>query len=72
MFKRTKKTVFWKPAQNSSTGYLVLDGRTDAVAGIVAKSENLDRTKTKREDLDVVLDFDKEDRLIGIEIVQYD
>ena len=71
MVKKPKK-VFWKPATDEGTGYLVLDGRTEIVSGIVKRTETLSAAETKRKDLMVNLDFDAEDRLIGIEIVNYD
>jgi len=69
---RKHKTVFWKPAADLGTGYLELDGKSKPQAGVVKRTERLDTTKTNREDLDVNLDFDADNRLIGIEIVHYD
>lgn len=71
MFRRRKK-VFWKPAGDLGTGYLELDGRRKLISGIVKKTETLALEKTNRDDLDVNLDFDADNRLIGIEIVHYD
>ena len=71
MFLKRKK-VFWKPAGDLGTGYLELDGRRKPVSGLVERTETLDTEKTNREDLDVNLDFDADNRLIGIEIVHYD
>ncbi len=71
MFLKRKK-VFWKSAGDIGTGYLELDGRRKLVSGLVKRTETLDTEKTNREDLDVNLDFDADNRLIGIEIVHYD
>ena len=71
MFSRTKK-IFWRAAKGQSTGYLELDGRKRAVSGIVNRTETIDVSKTNRNDLMVNLDFDKDDRLIGIEVVSFD
>lgn len=49
-----------------------MDGRKTLVSGVVKRTESLDLEKTKRDDLCVNLDFDVDDRLIGIEIVNYD
>jgi len=71
LFARAKK-VFWRAAKDQGTGYLVLDGRKRAVAGIVRRTETLDVSKTNRDDLMINLDYDKDDRLIGIEVVNFD
>ena len=71
MFGRTKK-IFWRAAKDQATGYLELDGRKRAVSGIVNRTETIDVSKTNRDDLMVNLDFDKDNRLIGIEVVSFD
>jgi len=71
LFAKAKR-VFWRAAKDQGTGYLVLDGRTHAVEGIVHRTETLDVSKTNRDDLMVNLDFDKDERLIGIEVVSFD
>lgn len=71
MFAKAKK-VFWRAAKDQGTGYLELDGRKRAVSGIVDRTETIDVLKTNRDDLMINLDFDKDDRLIGIEVVSFD
>ena len=67
-----KKLVFWKPANDKGTGYLELDGKKKPISGIVKRTERIGSDVTNREDLDVNFDFDENERLIGIEIVNYD
>ena len=71
MFAKAKK-VIWRAAKDKSAGYLVLDGRKRAVSGIVHRTETVDASKTNRNDLMINLDFDQDDRLIGIEVINFD
>ena len=66
------KESFLACGKDQGTGYLELDGRKRAVSGIVDRTETIDVLKTNRDDLMINLDFDKDDRLIGIEVVSFD